>query len=196
MNQRVRLVLIGVFALLFAGFAGAWIGAGERDLTPVSAEPRGFLRPPGSTVPEFSLRNQDGERVTRPDGAPVVYAFIYSHCEDTCPKEVAQIRGALDGLGRDVPVLGVSVDPDNDTPASARAFLIAQHMTGRMDFLLGSREELQPVWEAFGKDPQGDGREHTAGIVIATGDRQRIGFPPDQLSPDALEADLRGLSPG
>ena len=66
--------------------------------------------------------------------------FIYSTCEDTCPTQVQSIRGALDRLGRDVPVIAVSVDPDNDTPARARAFLLEQSMTGRMDFLLGSRE--------------------------------------------------------
>jgi protein SCO1 len=186
--------MIGVFALLFAGFAGAWLAAGQRDLT-VDPAPgfEGAARPPGARVPEFSLVNQDGERVSRPDGAPVVYAFIYSHCKDTCPLEVQQIRGAMDQLGSDVPVVGVSVDPANDTADSARAFLIEQHMTGRMDFLLGSRAELEPVWSAFGIAPQTDGREHSAGIVITTGDRQRIGFLPNYLTSDGLAGDLRRL---
>ena len=196
-NQRVRLVLIGALALLFAGFAGAYLGASDRNLTPDPGAPfEGFVRPPGATVPDFSLANQDGERVARPDGAPVIYAFIYSHCEDTCPFELQQIRGAMDALGRDVPVLGVSVDPANDTPASARAFMLKQHMTGRMDFLLGSREELAPVWKAFGIAPQTEGREHSAGIVLAVDDQQRIGFPPGHLSTPALERDLRRLSRG
>ena len=37
--------------------------------------------------------------------------FVYSTCKDTCPAQVQSIRGALDELGHDVPVLGVSVDP-------------------------------------------------------------------------------------
>lgn len=196
MPQRVRLVMVGVFALLFAGFVGAYLGAGERNLVPASGEPAGFIRPAGATVPEFSLRNQDGERVTRPDGAPVVYAFIYSTCEDTCPFVVDQIRAAMDDLGRDVPVLGVSVDPDNDTPARARAFLIDKHMTGRMDFLLGSRAELARVWEAFGIQPQTDSREHSGNIVLAVDGQQRIGFPPGDLSASALAFELRALSRG
>ena len=194
MNPRVRLVVIGVFALLFAGFAGAWLGAGQRDLTPDPGAPyQGFIRPPGATVPAFSLANQDGERITRPNRAPAIYAFIYSTCEDTCPLEVQQIRGAMDRLGHDVPVIGVSVDPANDTPARARTFLLEQHMTGRMEFLLGSRAELEPVWKAFGIAPQIEGREHSAGIVLADGARQRIGFPASQLSVNALESDLRKL---
>jgi protein SCO1 len=182
------------FALLFAAFAGAWLAAGERDLTPDPAVGfEGFARPPGAQVPEFALRDQDGERVTTPAETPVVYAFIYSNCEDTCPLEVQQIRGAMDRLGRDVRVLGISVDPANDTQASARRFLLEQHMTGRMDFLLGSREELAPVWKAFGIAPQTEGREHSAGIVLADGRRQRIGFPANQLSVAALEHDLRRM---
>lgn len=192
MPQRVRLVLIAVVAMSLAGFVGAFVAAGERELVPEGRG--GALRPAGATVPEFSLRNQDGERVKRPGGSPVVYAFIYSNCEDTCPFEVQQIRAALDQLGRDVPVLGVSVDPANDTPESARAFLVEQHMTGRMEFLLGTEAELEPLWDAFAVAPQRDGREHSAGIVLAAGDEQRIGYKPDYLEPDALARDLAALS--
>ena len=193
MNQRVRLVLIGLFALLFAGFVGTYLAAGERDLEPAAA---GYQRPPGTRVPDFSLRNQDGELVTRPDASPVVYAFIYSHCEDTCPLELQQIRGAMDGLGRDVPVVGVSVDPANDTPQSARAFMIKTHMTGRMDYLLGSEAELAPLWKAFAKQPQTAGAEHSAGVVVAAGDRQVLGYVDEALSASGLERDLRRLSAG
>src|SRR5689334_25276092 len=107
-------------------------------------------------VPSFRLHDQDGHVVTAQSlrGKPVVYAFVYSACRDTCPAEVQTIRGALDDLGRDVPVMGVSVDPANDTPKRASAFLLEQKMTGRMHFLLGSRAQLAPVWRAFGIQPQ------------------------------------------
>jgi protein SCO1/2 len=189
-TQRVRLVLMGVVALAFAGFVGAYLAAGESRLEPRPYQ--GYVRPSGATVPDFALTSQDGERVGRAEGV-AVYAFIYSHCRDTCPLEVQQIRGALDDLGRDVPVLGVSVDPANDTPGSAKAFLSKQFMTGRMEFLLGSRAELEPVWKAFGIAPQTDGREHSAGIVIVDGEHQRVGFPADKLTVEDLAADLRRL---
>ncbi len=194
MPQRVRLVILAVLALGSAGVAGAYLGAGGGSRGGLTeGEFQGFIRPAEARVPPFALRNQDGERVTGARGT-AVYAFIYSHCEDTCPVEVQQIRGALDDLGRDVPVLGVSVDPANDTRASAKAFLAKQFMTGRMDFLLGSRAELEPVWQAFGVAPQTKGREHSAGIVLVDGEgRQRVGFPASQLTPEALTADLRRL---
>jgi protein SCO1/2 len=54
-------------------------------------------------------------------GRPVVFAFVYSTCKDICPAQVQTIRGALDDLGHDMRVVGVSVDPANDTPSRAPA---------------------------------------------------------------------------
>jgi protein SCO1 len=156
----------------------------------------GFVRPPGATAPDFALRDQDGERVTMSDyrGRPVAVTFVYSTCEDTCPALVDQVRGALDDSGVDVPLLAVSVDPAGDTPARARRFLNERRMTGRARFLLGSRDELAPVWRGYGVQPQTDDLEHSANVVLVDSDgRQRVGFPHDQLTPEALAHDLRRL---
>src|SRR5262245_33656090 len=111
----------------------------------------GAQRPAGQQVPEFALTNQDGERISSASlkGHPVVFAFIYSTCRDTCPAQVQTIKGALDDVDNpQVKVIGISVDPANDTRKRAQSFLLKQGMTGRMEFLLGTREQLQPVWTA------------------------------------------------
>jgi protein SCO1/2 len=124
----------------------------------------------------------------------VVFTFLYSTCEDTCPAQVQTIRGALDRLGRDVRVVGVSVDPATDTPALARKFLLEQSMTGRMDFLLGSAEQLGRVWRAFGIAPQRSRLDHSAYVVLVDAEgRQRVGFPHSQLTSDRLAQDLTRL---
>jgi len=157
----------------------------------------GAVRPPGLRVPDFALRDQDGDVVTASSlrGTPAVFAFVYSTCRDTCPAQVQTIRGALDDLGRDVPVIGVSVDPANDTPKRAAKFLLDQRMTGRMHFLLGRRAQLEPVWRAFGIRPQTKRLDHSAHVVLADArGRQRIGFPFDQLTTERLEHDLARLA--
>ena len=64
-------------------------------------------------------------------------------------------------------------------------------MTGRMDFLLGSRAQLAPVWKAFGIAPQTKGRDHSSyTIIVDAAGRQRIGFPESELTPRRLAADL------
>jgi protein SCO1 len=156
----------------------------------------GAVRPPGSGLPPFRLTDQDGRTVTEESvrGRPAIFAFIYSHCQDTCPSEVQTIRGALDAYGHDLPVYGVSVDPANDTPRSAQAFLLEQKMKGRMQFLLGSRAHLQGLWSAFGIAPQAKGKEHSAYVVLVDRQsRQRVGFPFDQLTQAGLAHDLARL---
>jgi protein SCO1/2 len=156
----------------------------------------GFIRPPGAAAPDFALRDQDGKRVTMADyrGRPFAIAFVYSTCEDTCPALVDQVRGALDDTALDVPLLALSVDPANDTEARARRFLNERRMTGRARFLLGSEAELAPVWKGYGVQPQTDDLEHSASVVLVDArGRQRVGFPYDQLTPEALAHDLRRL---
>ena len=82
----------------------------------------------GGACRDFTLHDQDGRTVTAASlrGKPVVFAFVYSTCRDTCPAQVQTIRGALDEIHRDLPVVGVSVDPANDTPKRAKAFLLKQ----------------------------------------------------------------------
>ena len=192
--SRQALALTTLCVIAAAGVFGVWLATRGDDAAATGWQ--GSLRPPGTRLPAFELRDQDGETVTAAAlrGAPVVVTFIYSTCEDTCPGQVQSIRGALDDLARDVPVIGVSVDPGNDTPARARAFLLEQSMSGRMDFLLGSREELEPLWEAFGIAPQRDGAEHSAYTVLVDGEgRQRLGFPASRLTPSALAHDLARL---
>jgi protein SCO1/2 len=193
--SRLALALTTLCVIAAAGVFGVWLGT-RGDDAPAATGWAGAIRPPGTELPDFALRNQDGETVTASSlrGRPAVVTFIYSTCEDTCPGQVQSIRGALDDLGHDVPVIGVSVDPANDTAATARAFMLEQSMTGRMDFLLGSREELEPLWDAFGIAPQRDGRDHSAYTVLVDGEgRQRIGFPVSELTPRRLAHDLARL---
>jgi protein SCO1/2 len=191
---RVALALTTLVICAAAGVFGVWLATrGEES---AAAGPHGAVRPPGARMPDFALTNQDGQPVTAGSlrGRPVVFAFIYSTCKDVCPAQVQTIRGALDDLGHDVRVVGVSVDPVNDTPHRARTFLLEQSMTGRMDFLLGSRDQLAPVWKAFGIAPQTKGRDHSSyTVLVDAAGNQRIGFPASQLTSSALAADLAAL---
>jgi protein SCO1/2 len=93
-----------------------------------------------------------------------------------------------------VPALAVAVDPPRDTPERARTFLLKTRATGRIDFVLGSRAQLQPLWKGFYIRPQSISQEHQARFtLIDKNGYQRIGFPGDQATPEALAHDLRLL---
>jgi protein SCO1/2 len=198
---RVHLALVTAGICVLAAVVGVLLAGGG---TPTQgAIPRngwaGATRPSAAGVPAFRLTDQDGHTVssTALRGKPAVFAFIYSHCRDTCPAQVQTIRGAMDDLGHDVPVYGVSVDPANDTQRSAQAFLLEQKMKGRMEFLLGRADQLAPLWRAFGIAPETKGRAHSSWTVLvdASG-RQRVGFGVDALTQPGLAHDLARLTRG
>jgi protein SCO1/2 len=213
-TSRARLVLIVIAAIalptaVFAAFAARSDDSGgpaavveEIDSSGVKAPPspfEGAMRPPAPPA-DFALHDQNGDLVqlSKLRGTVVVLTPLYTHCEDTCPLTAQQVRGALDDLSGDqrkgVRALALSVDPDNDTADSARRFLVERRVSGYMDFLLGPRSELQPVWRDYGFAPQTKEQEHNSYVVlIDKRGRQRVGFPIDHLTPEDLAHDIRVL---
>ena len=198
MPARVRLALIVFATLSILGASGVILFAKPEPATRASADGfAGAVSPSDIAVRDFSLRDQDGKPASLRQyrGRVVVLTFMYSTCQDTCPVTAQTIRGALDQVGHDVPVLAVSVDPANDTRDSAERFLVKQSMSaGRMRFLLGTRAQLQPIWKAYGIQPQGKGFEHSAYVAVLdqTG-RQRVAFTIDHLTDRDLAHDIRRL---
>lgn len=199
MNPRLAFALALAVGCTLAAVIGVSVAARSEEPETGLGLVRGWAgaqRPAQVPPGDFRLRDQDGSPVSLAEyrGRPLILTFLYSTCEDTCPVQTQTIRGALDDLGRDVPVLAISVDPANDTAAGARRFLVEQRMTGRMRFLLGTRARLAAVWHAYGIRPQGAGFEHSAYVLLVDArGRQRIAFPADHLTSEALVHDLRRL---
>jgi protein SCO1 len=93
-----------------------------------------------------------------------------------------------------VPALAIAVDPPRDTAERARAFLAEQRALGRIDFVLGTRAQLRPLWKGFFIRPQSVTEEHQARFTLV--DKrgfQRVGYPGGQATSEALAHDLRLL---
>jgi protein SCO1 len=213
-TARARLVLIVIAALALPGAILAAFAARSSDSdgpaaiveevnqsgVRAPASPfQGATRPPAPAA-DFALHDQDGDLVqlSALRGKVVVLSPMYSTCRDTCPLTAQQIRGALDDLSgsqrEDVRALALSVDPANDTPGRARRFLVERRVSGYLDFLLGSRGDLQPIWRDYGFAPQTKEQEHNSYVVlIDKRGRQRVGFPVDYLTPEDLAHDIRVL---
>ena len=194
---------VGALLLVSAIALGALVLAargredeGRSGALPPPSRFEGATFPRGVRAPDFSLENQDGERVTMAElrGKPVIVTFLYTTCRESCPAQAQTVKGAMNDLGHDVPALAISVDPPRDTPERARAFLRKQRMTGRMDFLLGSRNRLRRVWKRFAIRPQSAHEEHQAHMILV--DKrglQRVGFPVEQATPERLAHDVSML---
>jgi cytochrome oxidase Cu insertion factor (SCO1/SenC/PrrC family) len=71
-------------------------------------------------VPDFSLTERSGRRVTRADllGKVWVANFIYTKCTETCPLQSAQLaRLQSEFVEEELRLVSITVDPDRDTPA-------------------------------------------------------------------------------
>jgi protein SCO1/2 len=199
-NPRVvtALFLLAVFALA-ATVLAAQRDDRDEDLASAGSRFEGAVMPPGVRAPRFELRDQDGDPISMRDfrGKPVIVTFLYTTCEDTCPIQAQTVRGALDQLGHDVPAIAIAVDPPHDTPQRARAFLAEQRVLGRLDFVLGTRAELRPLWRDFAIRPQSVTQEHQARITLVDPrGYQRVGFPGSQATPERLAHDVRLLERG
>jgi protein SCO1/2 len=196
-SQRILLViLIALAAAIGVVLLTATHGARAPAVVGGTAL-QGPLLPAGLRAADFTLADQDGRpvRLSHYRGHVVVVTFIHSLCHDTCPFMVEQIKGALDdlaGAGRGVAAIAVSVNPREDTRTNRRAFLAKHRMTGRMGFLNGSQDAVARVWHAYAMQPvQDKSLAHTSFVLLI--DRagiERVGFPADQLTPEALAHDI------
>jgi protein SCO1 len=209
-------VLVVVALIALGGMVGAVIAGSSGDDDGVASVEevegafkgrespfKGALRPEGVKQSDFALENQDGKivRVADERGKVVVLTPLYTQCEDSCPLVAQQVRGALDDLSsqqrKQVVAHAISVDPVGDTPERAQSFLVDRRVSGYLDYLLGDRAELSPVWREFGFAPQLDSREHNSYVVLLNRDgRQRIGFPIEHLTPEGLRHDIELLLKG
>ena len=158
----------------------------------------------GVRAPAFQLHDQLGRLVTLAQfaGKPVVLTFMYTHCPDVCPIMAERLHSVMLGLGADaqrVAVVAISVDPHGDTVASALNFSQVHHMVNYWHFLVGTHEELSPVWTAYAIDAQpvtATASMHSAILyVIDKQGRERVLLDQD-FTTGQLTGDLKTLLGG
>jgi len=152
---RSRLLVLAAVAVAIgvaAGCGGSSSTAGTAGGTTAGFE--GGIISPRRQAPPLVLKDIDGRVVNIRDlrGHPVLVTFVYSHCPDVCPlimSNLRVVRQRSGALGKRMRVIAVSVDPKGDTPAAVRSFLQARGVAGFVDYLIGSRAQLEPVWAAW-----------------------------------------------
>jgi protein SCO1/2 len=85
---------------------------------------------PRRQAPDFSIAGSDGRelKLSRYRGKVVLLSFGYMRCTEVCPVTLAVLASArkkLGGLGSDLQVVYVTVDPERDDAERMRAFVQA-----------------------------------------------------------------------
>jgi protein SCO1 len=200
-------VAIALAVVATLGSSPSGVGNSTRGLSSSNAASStgfdGALLPAGGAAYEFTLTDQNGQRVSLSGlrGRVAILAFLSCASRTTAPLIAQQIRGALDELEPDPSgtpaALAVSANPAADTPACVRAFLHKASLTGRLEYLTGTPAQLRAVWRAYGVVPASAGEtayERSAFVLLL--DRhgaRRVEFPLEELTPEGLAHDIRRL---
>ena len=130
-------------------------------LAKVSSPPPVKALSVGDSVPDFTLTDQDGRRVSFSafHGKIVVLDFIYTRCAlpNFCLRSSNNF-GALEkrfheALGKEMVLVTVTFDPVHDSPNALKTYAQKWHAeSNRWHFLTGSEAEIRRVCALFGED--------------------------------------------
>jgi protein SCO1/2 len=187
--------------LIVAGCGGG-SGSSSSSAVTLPAIPGGDAVP-AKNAPAIDLTDQYGKQIdlAKLKGHTVLVAFLYTHCTDLCPILAGKVHTAFAQIpqGRRPLFLAVSVDPAHDTPASAAYFNKRHRTTGEIDWLLGSRSELEKVWKAWGVKPEHNADdpeeiEHNAELFAIDPQGQIRALYPPTFKPEKLAAGTQTLA--
>jgi protein SCO1 len=163
-------------------------------------------------APDMSLKDQNGQvvQLSKLQGKPVVLTFFDSHCpHEECPLTAVGLAQAYKALGKQASQatwVALSVNAA-DTPASVATFLSHNGVTFDIHYLLGTQDQLSPLWKAYHivsvPDPQLPGViDHSTYVyIIDQQGRERVvldagpGIDPHQITNDVQYLIQNALTP-
>ncbi len=206
--SRLSVVTLTVLVVLIVALWGTRLhtnGTVSGDSVPQSnSNPSGLQGADlgGTPAPNFQLTDQLGKSISLSQfqGKPVILTFLYTHCPDACPLTAEKLHAAMQSLGsqaQQVGVLAVSTGPKGDTKAAALAFSKAHRMENYWHFLMGTHDQLSPVWSKYAvyAAPQtsGTGVNHSTAVFVIDKQGHERAFFGDDLTSEHLITDLQIL---
>ncbi len=207
-----------VFAELVVDADGYWlekiaISAAPNPNQPPLAPAREDVAQVGNVVPDFTLTDQDGKRISFKDyrGKATAVTFIYSRCPlpEYCilmSKNFSDLAIQLNGnaeLKDKIRLLSVSFDPATDTPAKLKVY--GQGYLGKdakPDFTVwqlatGTDKEIKSVADFFGLRYEVDPNDKTQfahslrTVVVAPDGKVRKVFSGNEWTTNDLSKELQ-----
>jgi protein SCO1/2 len=131
------------------------------ELEPLRARRLQLLEPPhatvaiGQPVPDFTLTDQTGRRVSLSEfaGKVVAVTFIYTTCPlpDYCFRLSNNFGHLRKRFGRDLILLSITFDPVHDTPPVLASYAATWKANPQdWHFLTGSLDDVKTVTRSFG----------------------------------------------
>lgn len=114
---------------------------------------RGTVLEPPSQAADFTLDDHNGQSFTLGEqrGKVVLLFFGFTTCPEICPTTLAEMKAVRERLGaaaERVQVVFVTVDPERDVADRMRRYVTS--FDPSFLGLVGTQEQLQPIYEAYG----------------------------------------------
>lgn len=187
--------------LSFLALLGAGLALASCDAPPVIHDLEGE---------SYRLVDQDSSQVSFPgdfSGQIVVLGYIYTHCPDVCPLITANMSNIQENLEdpSGVHFVGVSFDPERDTPAALTRYMNAFELDSkRFTFLTGDTatvDSLLSAMEIVARKSYPDSSrtenylmQHTNRIaVMDRSGRVRFEYPGSVVPPENVIEDINKL---
>jgi protein SCO1/2 len=151
--------------LLVAACCTAVTGLGANAATAHDANAHAVAWPGGNhyersmrayAIPDVVLVDSDARPVRLREllasDEPVMLNFIFTTCSTICPVMVrvfADVPSRLGAAAKDVRMISISIDPENDTPAKLKTYAKTFGEDLRWRFLTGRLEDIKAVQVAF-----------------------------------------------
>ncbi len=156
-------------------------------------------------VPDFTLTDQDGSRVSLGDfkGKAVFVFFGYVHCPDICPVTLSTLNNVMTELGNDsenVQVLFVTIDPERDDQETLKNYV--PFFNKSFIGLTGTPDEIKTVADSFGayylKEETGSESGyfmgHTSSIyLLDPGGEIVLRYPQGKMDPKEIAKDIKRI---
>ena len=155
----MRALALAVAVVLIVAGCGSGGSSSEQTTTTNGAvviEPAGSLKAAGeahAAAPEIALHDYLGApfQLSKLRGKLVYVTFVYAHCPDVCPlilDALVETRSKLPDPAK-AAIVAISVDPKGDTRKAVTQLLRSKHLVEKLTYLVGTRDELRPVWDSF-----------------------------------------------
>jgi protein SCO1/2 len=207
MNTNDRLQRRRLLSACCAGVAllAAGRGSAHEDHKNAVAWPGGnrFERSVRSyTIPDVMLVDADARPVRLREllatDEPVMVNFIFTTCSTICPVMVrvfADVPSRLGAAAKELRMVSISIDPENDTPAQLKAYAKSMGADKRWSFLTGRVQDINSVQRAFGTY-SGDKMTHEPLTLIRHAKSKSWVRIDGFANPDELAVEYRKGLPG
>lgn len=147
----------------------------------------------GVKVPDVLVVDQNNRKVhfyrDLVQGKTVAINFIFTTCTTICPPLTANFaavqRKMLKRGEKNLHLISVSVDPENDTPAKLKKYAEMFNAQPGWTFVTGSRSQLEQIWNAFSVTA-GNKLDHSPTVAIGNDPRRQWTFASGLNSPEKL----------